>query len=209
MNPIQLLQDSLSLKPDGAIGKITFGALRMKWDLTPIQLAHFLGQCEHETAGFSVWEENLNYSAAGLRKTFARYYPDELLAVKHQRKPSVIANHVYGGRMGNVNPNDGWHFKGRGAIQLTGRSNYTLFSKSVNDLSIMQTPGLVATKYAFDSGIWFFNTNNLFKLCVDLSEETILKISRGVNLGNPKSKIIPNGFEDRKAKTLKYAHFIT
>lgn len=208
MNPIQLLQDSLSLKPDGAIGKITFGALRMKWDLTPIELAHFLGQCEHETAGFSVWEENLNYSAAGLRKIFAGYYTDELLAVKHQRKPSVIANHVYGGRMGNVNPNDGWHFKGRGAIQLTGRSNYTLFSKSVNDLSILQTPGLVAAKYAFESGIWFFNTNNLFKLCVDLSEETILKISRGVNLGNPKSKTIPNGFEDRKAKTLKYAHFI-
>ena len=209
MNPIQLLQQSLNLKPDGVIGKITFGALRMKWDLTPIQLAHFLGQCDHETAGFSVWEENLNYSSEGLLRVFPKYYKDPLLAVKHQRKPSVIANHVYGGRMGNVNPNDGWHFKGRGAIQLTGRENYTLFAKSVNDLSILQTPGLVATKYAFDSGIWFFNRNNLFKLCTDLSEETILKISRGVNLGNPNSQKTPNGLEDRKSKTLKYDHFIT
>lgn len=208
MNPIQILQKDLNLLSDGNIGKITFGALRMKWNLTPIQLAHFLGQCEHETGGFNIWEENLNYSSEGLLKIFPKYYPDSLLAVKHQRKPSVIANHVYGGRMGNNHPNDGWHFKGRGAIQLTGRTNYRLFAESVNTPTIMINPDLVSYHYAFDAGVWYFNENNLFRLCTDLSEETILKISRAVNLGNPNSKGMPHGFEDRKAKTLKYAKYI-
>lgn len=208
MNPIQKLQHSLNLKADGIIGKNTFNALCDKWSLSPIQLAHLIGQCDHETAGFSIWEENLNYSSSGLLKTFSKYYKDKLLAIKHERKPSVIANHVYGHRMGNNQPNDGWHFKGRGAIQITGRTNYGLFADSVNDRSIMTMPSLVSSKYAFESAIWFFDSNNLFKLCSDLSDSTILKVSRGINLGNPNSSVTPNGFSDRKAKTLKYSKLI-
>jgi putative chitinase len=201
MNPIQLIQAKLGLKTDGQIGRITFGAMRMSWDLTPIQLCHFLGQCEHETGGFRLWQENLNYSSDGLLKIFRKYYLDNLLAIKHQRKQSVIANHVYGNRMGNNQPNDGWHFRGRGAIQLTGRTNYRLFSEWVKDQSIMTNPDQVATKYAFDSALWYFQERNIFSFCNDLSEETITKVTRIVNGGT-------NGLNDRIKKTLNYAKFI-
>jgi putative chitinase len=208
MNPIQLLQQSLNLKPDGVIGRITFGALRMKWNITGVQLCHLLGQCEAETGGFLLWNENLNYSAAGLRKTFAKYYQDELLAVKHQRKPSVIANHVYGGRMGNLNPNDGFHFLGRGAIQLTGRDNYTKFSQWKKDPTILTHPDLVAGVYAMDSALWFFEANRIWRYTKDLSNESILKVSRAVNVGNAMSEVTPHGMPDRIKNTLKYQSFI-
>jgi putative chitinase len=201
MNPVQLLQDKLGLKPDGNIGPITFGALRMHWDLTGIQLAHFLGQCEHETGGFRLFEENLNYSESGLLSIFARHYPDKLLALKHSRKPSVIANHVYGNRMGNNQPNDGWHFRGRGAIQLTGRTNYRLFAEWVKDQSVMTNPDQVANKYAFDSAMWYFQERRIFSLCNDLNQETITRVTRLVNGG-------VNGLQDRISKTLKYQSFV-
>jgi putative chitinase len=201
MNPIQLLQDRLELKPDGQIGAKTFGALRAKWELNGIQLCHFLGQCEHETGGFRLWEENLNYSENGLLTIFPRHYKDPLLALKHQRKPSVIANHVYGNRMGNNQPNDGWHFRGRGAIQLTGRTNYRLFAEWLKDQSIMTNPDQVATKYAFESALWYFTERNIFRLCTDLSADTITKVTRLVNGGT-------NGLEDRIKKTLNYQQFL-
>lgn len=208
MNPIQLLQQSLKLNPDGVIGRITFGALRMHWNLTGIQLAHLLGQCEHETGGFRLWSENLNYSQAGLIKTFKKYYPDELLALKHQRKPSVIANYVYGGRMGNTQPNDGWHFRGRGAVQLTGRNNYTAFANWKKDQSILTHPDQVETIYAFDSALWFFETNWIWKHTTDLSVEAITKVSKAINLGNANHSLQPNGLDDRIKKTLQYSPFL-
>jgi putative chitinase len=201
MNPVQLLQDKLGLKPDGNIGPITFGALRIHWNLTSIQLAHFLGQCEHETGGFRLFEENLNYSESGLLSIFARHYSDRLLAIKHSRKPSVIANHVYGNRMGNNQPNDGWHYRGRGAIQLTGRTNYRLFAEWVKDQSVMTNPDQVANKYAFDSAMWYFQERRIFSLCNDLNQETITRVTRLVNGG-------VNGLQDRISKTLKYQSFV-
>lgn len=209
MNPIQILQTNLKLKPDGIIGRITFGALRMHWNLTGIQLAHFLGQCEHETGGWTRWTENLNYSAQGLLRTFPKYYPDPLLAKKHERKPSVIANHVYGNRMGNNQPNDGWHFRGRGAIQLTGRSNYQAFSQSKSDPSILTHPDQVSSVYAFDAALWYFQTNWIWKHTKDLSVDAITKVSKAVNLGNANHPVMPNGIEDRIKKTLQYSQFIT
>lgn len=209
MNPVQLLQSSLNIKPDGQIGRITFGALRMKWNLTGIQLAHFLGQCDVETGGFQVFTENLNYSSSGLLKVFSRYYKDELLAIKHQRKPSVIANHVYGGRMGNNQPNDGWHFRGRGALQLTGRDNYTAFSQWAKEPQILSNPDLVATKYAFESGLWYFERNWVWKHTTDLSVEAITKISKAVNLGNANHPGTPHGLEERIKRTLHYRQFIS
>ena len=208
MNPVQLLQQKLKLNPDGVIGPKTFAALRLHWNLTGIQLAHFLGQCEHETGGFTLFTENLNYSSQSLRNTFGRYYPDPLLATQHHRKPQLIANHVYGGRMGNNQPNDGWNFRGRGAVQLTGRNNYTAFLEWKKDPSILLMPDQVATVYAFDSAIWFFETNRVWRHTVDVSDKSILAVSRAINLGNALSTVTPNGLQDRINKTRKYQAFI-
>jgi len=195
--------------PDGEIGRLTMGAFVMRFGLTPIQAAMLLGQADHESAGFRLLVENLNYSAEGLLRTFAKYYKrDTALALKHERKPSVIANFVYGGRMGNAEPNDGWAFRGRGVLQLTGRDNYTAFAMWAKDPNIIMVPDLVASAYALSSAVWFFQKNRLFSLCVDTSDATTLKISRAVNIGNPESRLTPNGLEDRILKTRKYTKLI-
>jgi len=207
MNPVQLLQAKLELKFDGIIGKKTFDAMQKEWNLNGIQLAHFLGQCDHETGGFRIFEENLRYSKEALMKVFPnRYNPEK--AKNHEYKAQLIGNTVYGNRMGNVNPNDGFNFRGRGCIQLTGRNNYTQFAEWVKDMSIIDSPGQVADKYAFDSAIWFFQKNNIFKLCEDISEKNIGVISKAVNLGNPFTIRVPNGLKDRIEKTIKYSKFI-
>jgi putative chitinase len=208
MNPVQILQHAANLKPDGVIGRITFTALRTRWNLTGVQLAHLLGQCEHETGGFRLWTENLNYSAQALRTVFARHYPNDILAVSHQRNPELIANHVYGGRMGNNQPSDGFAFRGRGALQLTGRDNYRAFSEWKKDPSILTHPEQVATVYAFDSALWFFERNRVWRHTTDLSEQSILAVSRAINVGNANSTVMPHGLRDRIQKTLKYSAFI-
>lgn len=208
MNPIQIFQANHGLKPDGKIGPVTFGAFVMFFRLTPIQAAHVLAQAHHESGGFTIFTENLNYSLEGLLKYFPGYYTPEL-AKKHERKPSVIANHVYGGRMGNNRVNDGFHFRGRGALQLTGRNNFEAFAEYVKDPDVIWNPGLVSTKYALTGAVWFFKVNALLNLCTDLSAETCLTMSRGVNLGNPKSRRTPNHLQDRINKLSLYAKFIT
>lgn len=205
---IQDFQKANNLEPDGKIGRLTFGAFGMAYNLTPIQTAHFLGQCGHESAGFKLMVENLNYSAERLLAVFGKYY-DVQLALKHERKPSVIANHVYGGRMGNERPNDGWAYRGRGPLGLTGRNNYQAFADAMDLPAIVDSPDLVASKYALSSALWFFRKNNIFSLCTDLGDATILKVSRAVNLGNANSSRIPNGLDDRIKKTIFFVQFIT
>jgi len=197
MTPVQLLQIKLGLKPDGNIGRITFNKLKEHWKLNDIQLAHFLGQCHHETGGFRTWSENLNYSADRLMVIFKKYYSDKLLAMSHERKPELIANRVYGGRMGNNQPGDGFKFFGRGALQLTGRNNYTEFAKWLNDLSILDNPSKVATEYAFESALFFFHKNKLFDKCKDVSDLTVTVITKLVNGGT-------HGLQDRIKQTNYY-----
>lgn len=208
MNPVQLLQQKLNLINDGVIGPKTFAEMQRNWNLTGIQLAHFLGQCDHETGGFTVFTENLNYSSQGLLRIFPKYYPNSLLAKQHHRKPQMIANHVYANRMGNNQANDGWNFRGRGALQLTGRNNYTSFANWKQDPTIISNPDQVATIYAFDSALWFFQENRVWRHATDLSDNTILIISRIINVGNSSTTVIPNGLEDRIKKTRKYQALI-
>ena len=132
---------------------------------TPLRLSHFLSQCAHESANFTVVKENLNYSAKGLLTTFKKYFTPEL-AKQYERNPEKIANRVYGGRMGNGNEasGEGYKFSGRGYIQLTGKVNYAAFDKLVPE-DILATPTLVASKYPLLSAAWFFNNNNLWVIC--------------------------------------------
>jgi putative chitinase len=175
--------------------------IQQKYNLTDVQLAHFLGQLSHESLDFKVLSENLNYSANGLLKTFPKYFNLER-AQKYARKPEQIANLVYANRMGNGDEKsgDGWRFRGRGYIQLTGKDNYEAFSKFIGE-DCVKNPDLVAQKYPLESAIWFFKQNNIFSLAKDLSDYSILKVTKKINGGS-------NGFADRKSKTLKYYDII-
>lgn len=168
--------------PDGVISQIPDTASRFGID-TPIKLAHFLSQCGHESGGFKVTQENLNYSAKGLRGIFGKYFPTDALAEQYQRKPEAIASRVYGGRMGNGAEltKEGFKFRGRGYIQLTGKDNYTAFGKAINE-DMVNNPDLVAIKYPLLSAAWFFSKNCLRK-CVDASDATVTAVTKCVNGG--------------------------
>ena len=151
---------------------------------TPLRLAHFLAQCGHESGGFKVVSENLNYGAAGLQSIFKKYFTAES-AKEYQRKPEKIANIVYANRMGNGNQasGEGYKFRGRGFIQLTGKDNYTAFDKTVED-DILATPDLVATKYPLLSAAWFFHKNGLHKIADEGATDVVVtKVTKRVNGG--------------------------
>ncbi len=168
--------------PDSVISQIPEVATKFKID-TPIKLAHFLAQCGHESGGFKSVQENLNYSAKGLATTFKKYFLNESVAKPYERNPEKIASKVYGGRMGNggEETKEGWKFRGRGYIQLTGKDNYSAFDKFVDD-DILANPDLVATKYPLLSAAWFFSRNCLNR-CVDATDSTITSVTRCINGG--------------------------
>jgi putative chitinase len=151
---------------------------------TPLRLAHFLAQCGHESGGFKVVTENLNYGAAGLQSIFKKYFTPES-AKEYQRKPEKIANIVYANRMGNSNQasGEGYKFRGRGFIQLTGKDNYAAFDKTVEE-DILATPDLVATKYPLLSAAWFFHKNGLHKIADEGATDLVVtKVTKRVNGG--------------------------
>ena len=152
---------------------------------TPLRLAHFLAQCGHESGGFKLTQENLNYSAKGLMGIFKKYFPTEALANAYARQPQKIANKVYASRMGNgpESSGEGYKFRGRGFIQLTGKQNYTAFDASVPE-SIVDNPDLVATKYPLASAAWFWSKNGLNAIAdTGASTEVVTKITKRVNGG--------------------------
>ena len=134
---------------------------------TPQRVASFLAQCGHESGGWTVFEENLNYSAQGLCKVFPKYFPNMDIATQYQKQPEKIANRIYSSRMGNGDEHsgDGYKYRGRGPIQLTGRSNYTQFAKDMFDdwQNVVENPDWVTADrdFALMSAIWFWNKNGL------------------------------------------------
>lgn len=180
------------------------GDVMKEFNITnPFRLIHFLAQVAHESGNFRHVRENLNYSAEGLLKVFPKYF-DKNTAPLYARKPEAIANIVYESRMGNGNRNsgDGWRFRGRGYIQLTGRTNYKAFSDHIGDVNIMVNPDLIATKYPLTSAAWFFEKRGLWKLCDEgVSLATIRKVTRLVNGGF-------HGIADRESKTKVFSQFL-
>jgi putative chitinase len=170
--------------PDTVIAQIP-GVMESFGVNTPLRLAHFLAQCGHESGGFRLTQENLNYSAKGLMGIFKKYFPTQALADAYARKPEKIANKVYGNRMGNgpESSGEGFKFRGRGYIQLTGKQNYTAFDAAVPD-DIVANPDLVSTKHALASAAWFWKKNGL-NLIADTgsSTEVVTKITKRVNGG--------------------------
>ena len=161
----------------------------------PLRLSHFLSQCSHETGGFKVFSENLNYSAKGLRGTFPKYFPTDTIALQYERKPEKIANRVYASRMGNGDEasGDGWKYRGRGCLQLTGKDNYKAFSTFIGE-DCVANPDLILTKYSLASAGFFFDRNKLWDICdKGDSKEIVTMLTKRVNGGT-------HGLEDRIAK---------
>jgi putative chitinase len=170
--------------PDSVIAQIP--SIETKFEInTPLRLAHFLAQCGHESGGFKVVKENLNYGAKGLRSIFGKYFPTDALALAYERKPEKIANKVYANRMlnGDEASGDGYKFCGRGYIQLTGKENYTNFGKAIG-VDLTATPDLVATQYPLLSAAWFFHKNGLHKLAdAGATEAAVTSVTKRVNGG--------------------------
>lgn len=164
--------------------------------LSRYRYAHFMAQCHHESGGFRYTEENLNYSDKALLAVFGKYYTKDL-AIKEARKPELIANRVYGNRMGNDSPGDGWKHRGRGFIQLTGKDNYKAFSEYIG-VDCVANPELVSTTYPYESALWFFDKNNLWCIAdLGIENYVIRKITRRINGGF-------NGISDRIELTKHY-----
>ena len=145
---LKKLQEKIGVTPDGAFGPNTLKAAVAFYKMSPERGAHFFGQTSHETGGFSIFTENLNYSASGLVSIFGSYFPGNLSEL-YAGQPVKIASRVYGNRMGNgpEASGDGAKFCGRGYIQLTGKDNYKAFGASIGE-DLTANPELVATKYA-------------------------------------------------------------
>ena len=170
--------------PDAVIAMIPDTAAKFGIN-TPLRLAHFLAQCGHESGGFRATQENLNYSAKGLNGIFRKYFPTEAAAAAYARQPQKIASKVYGNRMGNGNEasGEGYKFRGRGYIQLTGKENYTAFGKSIGE-DILSNPDVVSSKYALLSAAWFFSKNGLHKMADSgASDAVVTQITKRGNGG--------------------------
>lgn len=201
---LEKLQEKIGAKPDGSFGPNTLKKAMEYYKLTPEAAAHFFGQTSHETGGFRTFSENLNYSASGLQNTFGKYFPSNL-EDSYARQPIKIASRVYADRMGNGNEasQDGWTFRGRGALQLTGKSNYKAFSDKLGKSEIMTNPDLVATEYAFESAIFFFDKKNLWEIAnKGVNDATILALTKKINGGT-------NGLDDRISLTKRYYTWLT
>ena len=188
--------------PDSVIAMIPEVASKFEIN-TPLRLAHFLAQCGHESGGFKLTKENLNYSAKGLNGIFKKYFPTLESAVPYERKPEKIANKVYGGRMGNgpESTGEGYKFRGRGYIQLTGKENYTAFGKSIGE-DMVANPDMVASTYALLSAAWFFSKNGLHKIADEgASDLVVTKITKRVNGGTI-------GLPDRIKHFKEYYHLL-
>ena len=170
--------------PDSVIAQIPETAAKFNIT-TPLRLAHFLAQCGHESGGFKAVSENLNYSAKGLVGTFKKYFPTEAVALPYERQPEKIASKVYASRMGNGDEasKEGYKFRGRGYIQLTGKNNYTNFAKFIGEDTV-GNPDLVATKYPLASAAFFFDSNKLWSICDKGSDDTtVTLVTKRVNGG--------------------------
>lgn len=177
------LQEKCGVTPDGAFGPNTARAIAKHYELSPNRAAHLLGQASHESGGFKLTRENLNYSA----ETMCRVWPSRFKTVEdaapYARNPKALADKVYSNRMGN-GEGEGHVYIGRGFLQLTGKDNYKAFATDMRVPEIMQDPSLVETDYAMETALWFFEKNGLFAIADEgVNEDTIKRITKRVNGG--------------------------
>jgi putative chitinase len=165
-----------------------------KYDIsTPVRQACFIGQCAHESGNFKTLQENLNYSAEGLMKTWPSRFPTKEMADQYARQPAKIAGKVYNGRLGNTSEEEAAQYLGRGLIQLTGKENYANCGTALGIDFVGNPTFLIEPKYAALSAGWFWNKKGLNSLADSGDFETMTKRINGGLIG----------LEDRKAKIAK------
>lgn len=200
---LKSLQKKMGIGADGLIGPNTLKTAMAFYKMTPERTAHFFAQTGHETGNFRLFTENLNYSESALKAVFGRYFPGNL-AKAYARNPESIANKVYGNRMGNGDElsGDGWKYRGRGALQLTGKNNYTAFSEYLKNDTILHNPEQVSDEYSFESAFFFFDNNKLWSICdMGINDDSILKLTKRINGGT-------NGLAHRSELTYKYYNWV-
>jgi putative chitinase len=198
------LQQKIGVTADGAFGPGTLKTAAAYYKLNKSRAAHFFAQTAHESGNFTAFSENLNYGAKGLRGIFGKYFPTDAMAKMYERQPQKIANRVYASRMGNgvEASGDGWKYRGRGALQLTGKANYQAFSDYIDRPDVMTNPDLVAGELCFESALWFFDRNKLWGICDQgINDAAILALTKRINGGT-------HGLDDRKLKTKKFAGWL-
>jgi putative chitinase len=180
----------------------TLSKLLPKYEINTVnRIAGFLAQCGHESADFTVLKENLNYGAKGLRATFPKYFTTDAIATLYERQPEKIANRVYASRMGNgaEASGEGYRYRGRGAIQLTGKDNYSLFAKSIGK-TLDDTVGYCETlDGAIESACWYWKKNNLNATC---DANDIVAMTKKINGGTI-------GLDERKSHYEKAKGILT
>jgi len=165
---------------------------------TPLRLAHFLGQCSVESGGFRATEENLNYKAETLVKIFHKYFPDEEKAEEYAHKPEQIANLVYGGRMGNgpEETGDGYRYRGRGLVQLTGKSNYERFAQHAGMTAEEASDFLATPEGAVESAAWFWMANGLNHIADTDDVKAVTHKVNGGYIGLPEREAGTEAFKE-------------
>ncbi len=211
MNHLKEFQKKHGLAADGIIGKNTVSKMREVFGIaTNAQLAHFLANVHHETGGFVVCSENLNYSAAALANTWPGRYKDAItgkpntLAGQLAGHPQKIANNVYANRMGNGNETsgDGWMYRGRGSLQLTGKSNYSEFATFAKDPETLVNPDIVAMRYFWESALFYFTRHGLWNRMKGTSVADVKAVRKAVNGGYI-------GLDEVQSKFTYYFNLIT
>lgn len=215
---MRLIQKKIGVTPDGQLGPITAAAIMKYMQLSPEEAAHFIGQCAWESKSFTQMKEDFSrYTEDNLLTVFGKYFEKERQVTINDKvirqkasdfvgHPEKIGSWVYANRMGNgpFESGEGYLFRGRGPIQLTGKRNYQLFAGHIKDGCILSDPDLVAEKYALESARFYFDTNNIWRHCAQVNDDSILTVSRIINLGSAASKSIPNHLNDRIFQTNRF-----
>lgn len=194
---MKLLQAKCGVSADGSFGPNTAKAIAAHFKLTPERAAHLLGQASHESGGFKLTRENLNYSAEVMCKVWPSRFKSVEEAAPFARNPKALAENVYFGRMGNTSKQMASLYIGRGFLQLTGYDNHKAFAHDMNLPDVLTDPSLLERELAFETALWFFEKNGLMSIADEgVNVDTILRITKRVNGGT-------HGLDDRTQQTNK------
>jgi len=182
---LKMLQEKCGVSPDGAFGPNTAKAIVTHYELSPERGAHLLGQVVHESGTFRYTRENLNYSVDAMMKVWPSRFPTEESAEPFARNPKALAENVYFDRMGNDTKEKASAYIGRGFLQLTGYDNVRSFASDMRVPEVLDNPKLLEENYAMDTAMWFFKKNNLWRICDEgVNDSVIKKLTKRINGGH-------------------------